>query len=146
MSSRVMQALRRDWSWTGVAFEDILAVSPMGHMLVTGDAGDIHYLDPDTFELIRLGSEEQAAQYMADPEVALVWRADKLVQAARERLGPPAGGEVYSRTPQALVAGDYDTAHLIRLPLADLISFSGQVACQTQDLPEGTPIQLKVTD
>ncbi|MCJ2179766.1 T6SS immunity protein Tdi1 domain-containing protein [Novosphingobium album (ex Hu et al. 2023)] len=143
---RAMQALRRDWSWTGVTFEEILTVSPMGHVLVTDTAGDIHYLDPDTRELIRLGGEEQAAQYMADPEVACVWRADALVKAARERLGPPDEGEVYTLTPEALLAGNYAPENLIRLPLADLVSFSGQVACQAQDLPDGTPIQLKVTN
>ncbi|WP_067733723.1 T6SS immunity protein Tdi1 domain-containing protein [Novosphingobium naphthalenivorans] len=141
---RAMQALRRDWGWTGVSFEDIIAVSPMGHVLVADTAGAIHYLDPETRELIRLGSEAQAAQYMADPEVACVWRAEALVAAARERLGAPEDGEVYTRTPEALIAGDYAHENLIRLPLAELLSFSGQVACQTQDLPEGTPIQLKV--
>lgn len=141
---RALQALRRDWGWTGTAFDEIIAVSPMGHVLVTDVAGDIHYLDPDTRELIRLGGEEQAARYMADPEVACVWRAETLVKAARERLGPPDDGEVYSLTPEALLAGDYAPENLIRRPLAELLSFAGQVACQTQDLPDGTPIQLKV--
>lgn len=144
--SRVMQALRREWSWAGVDFAEILAVSRMGHLLVADTDGTIHHLDPETFELIRLGSEEQAAQYFADPEVELVWRAEKLVAAAEEKLGPPADGEVYTRTPQALIAGDYAPEHLIRLPLAELVSFAGQVAFQTRDLPDGTPIQLKVTN
>lgn len=143
---RALQALRRDWSWTGITFDDILAVSPMGHVLVTEADGTIHYLDPETRELIRLGGEDQAAQYMADPETALVWRADALVTAARERLGPPGDGEVYTLTPHALLAGDYAHENLIRLPLAELLSFAGQVACQTQDLPDGAPIQLKVTN
>ncbi|MCJ2186577.1 hypothetical protein [Novosphingobium beihaiensis] len=143
---RAMRALHRDWSWTGVAFEEIIAVSPMGHVLLADTEGTIHYLDPDTRELIRLGGEDQAAQYMGDPEVALVWRAEALAQAARQRLGPPQDGEVYSRTPEALLAGDYAPETLIRLPLAELLSFTGQVACQTQDLPEGTPIQLKATN
>lgn len=143
---RAMQALRRDWGWTGVPFEEIVAVNPMGHMLVADTTGTIHYLDPETRELIRLGSEAQAAHYMADAEVALVWRAQALVEAARERLGPPEDGEVYTLAPHALLAGDYAHENLVRLPLAELLSFSGQVACQTQDLPDGTPIEMKVTD
>ncbi|MEJ2410116.1 MAG: DUF1851 domain-containing protein [Novosphingobium sp.] len=141
---RAMRALHRDWGWAGVTFEEIIAVSPMGHVLLADAEGTIHYLDPDTRELIRLGGEDQAAQYMADPEVALVWRAEALVEAARERLGAPDDGEIYTRTPHALIAGDYAPENLIRLPLAELLSFTGQVACQTQDLPDGTPIQLKV--
>ncbi|MCT2398050.1 DUF1851 domain-containing protein [Novosphingobium mangrovi (ex Huang et al. 2023)] len=144
--NRVLQALRRDWGWTGVTFAEIVAASRMGHLLVADADGTIHYLDPETRELIRLGGEEQAAQYMADPEVALVWRADALVEAARERLGAPGDGEVYTLAPHALLAGNYAHENLVLQPLADLISFAGQVACQTRDLPEGTPIQLKVMD
>jgi hypothetical protein len=141
-----MQALRREWGWTGVEFEEIIAVSRMGHLLLADTSGTIHYLDPETRELIRLGGEEQAAQYMADPEVALVWRAEALVEAARERLGAPADDEVYTLAPEALLTGDYAHENLIRLPLAELVSFAGQVAYQTRDLPEGTSIQLKVMD
>lgn len=144
--SRVMQALRREWGWTGVDFAEIVAVSRMGHLLLTDTAGTIHYLDPETRELIRLGSEEQASQYLADPEVALVWRAETLVEAARERLGPPGDDEVYTLTPDALLAGDYAHENLVLMPLAELISFAGQVACQTRDLPDGAPLQLKVID
>ncbi|KHK90003.1 T6SS immunity protein Tdi1 domain-containing protein [Novosphingobium malaysiense] len=144
--SRVMQALRRDWGWTGVDFAEIIAVSRMGHLLLSDTDDAIHYLDPETRELIRLGGEEQAAQYMADPEVALVWRAEALVQAARDRLGEPAEEEVYTLTPDALLAGDYAHENLVRQSLADLISFAGQVAYQTRDLPDGTPIKLKATD
>jgi len=138
-----MQALRRDWGWTGVDFAEVFAVSRMGHMLLTDTDDAMHYLDPETRELIRLGGEEQAAKYMADPEVALVWRAEQLVEAARERLGETGEEEVYTLTPDALLAGDYAHDNLVRQSLADLISFAGQVAYQTRDLPDGTPIQLK---
>ena len=49
----------------------------------------------------------------------------------------------YTLTPDALLAGDYAPDNLVRQSLADLISFAGQVAYQTRDLPDGTPIQLK---
>jgi len=146
MLARTMQALRRDWGWTGVAFAEIVAVSRMGHLILTDADGIYHHLDPDTRELIRLGNEDAARHYLAEPEVALVWQSQALVDAARERLGPVTDGEVYSLTPDALLAGDYAHENLIRIPLADLVSFAGQVAYQTRDLPDGTPVRLSLTD
>ena len=144
--NRVMNALRGDWGWAGVDFAEIIAVSRMGHLLLSDTSGTIHYLDPETRELICLGGEEQARQYLADPEVSLVWQAEKLVQAAQERLGPPEAEEVYTLTPDALLAGDYDVENLTVMPLAELISFAGQVAWQTRNMADNTPIKLKSND
>ncbi len=146
MSARVLQALRRDWAWSGIAFEEVIATSRMGHLLLSDAQGVIHYLDPDLRQLLRLGSEEQTRQFLADPEVALVWRAEKLVAAARERLGEPGEDEVYTLNAQAMLAGDYAEENLVIMPLAELISFTGQIAYQTRDLPEGATFELKVVD
>lgn len=146
MNARVLQALRGDWSWTGTRFAEILAVSPMGHMLVVDAQDAIHYLDPDVRQIVRLGSEEAAREYMADPEVEMVWRAQKLVDAGRIRLGPPGEGQVYTLTPDAMLSGDYAPENLVLMDLAELVSFAGQVAYQTRDLPDGAQIRLKVTD
>src|SRR3546814_4054519 len=118
-----------------------LPICPMGHVLLADAAGTIHYLDPETRELIRLGGEEPAAQYMADPEVALVWRAGALVEAARERLGPPQDGEVYTLTPEALLAGDSAHENLIRLPLTAPLSFYGTDTCPPAANAQGGPLQ-----
>jgi hypothetical protein len=144
--SVLMAALKREWGWTGVDFAEVLAVSRMGHLLIRDTADHFHYLDPETRELIALGPEAQATAYFADPEVALVWRAEALVDAARTLLGPPGDDEVYTLTPDALLAGDYAHENLTTMALADLVSFAGQVAFQTRNLPDGTPIQLKVID
>lgn len=146
MSARVLQALTREWSWTGTTFAGILAVSPMGHMLVTDQGDAIHYFDADLRQIVRLGSEEAAREYMADPEVEMVWHAQKLVDAARIRLGEPAEGQVYTLTPDAMLAGDYASENLVLMDLAELVSFTGQVAYQTRDLPDGAQIRLKVVD
>jgi len=146
VNARVLQALSREWSWTGTRFAGILAVGPMGHMLVTDEEDAVHYLDPDLRQLVRLGSEEAARSYMADPEVEMVWHAQKLVDAGRIRLGPPGEGQVYALTPEAMLAGDYAPENLVLMDLADLVSFAGQVAYQTRDLPDGAPVRLKVTD
>ncbi|WP_260926862.1 hypothetical protein [Novosphingobium sp. 9] len=141
--SAVLRTLKREWGWTGVDFATVLMVSRMGHLVVADADGTVHYLDTDTRELLRLGTEAQAEQYLADPEVQLVWRAEALVAAVRERLGATAPDEVYARTAEAMLNDTYDIQSFIKLPLTQLISFTGQVAHQMRDMPEGTPVKLK---
>ncbi|WP_159983362.1 MULTISPECIES: hypothetical protein [unclassified Novosphingobium] len=142
--SRQLHALRSAWGWTGVEFAEVVAHSLMGHMLVTDTAGLFHYLDPDLGTVTLLGDEAAAQAHMALDETKVIWRADKLVDAALVRLGAPVIGEVFSLTPQALVAGDYAPENLIRIDLVDLIYLSGDIARQTRDLPDGAHINLKV--
>lgn len=143
--ARALQALNSAWGWTGVEFAEIVAQSLMGHLLTADRAGTYHYLDPDLLALFPLGDEAAAQRHMAQSETQLVWRADALVDAATERLGFTAMGEVYSRTLPALLAGDYGHEHLIRISLVELIYLTGDLARQTRDLPEGARVQLKVT-
>ncbi|GLK43556.1 MULTISPECIES: hypothetical protein [Novosphingobium] len=144
--SREVHALNAAWGWTGVHFAEVVAHSLMGHMLVTDDAGAFHYVDPDLGEVTPLGTEAEARAHMALDETKAIWRADALVDAAVKRLGPPASGEVYSLTPQALVAGDYAHEHLVRIDFVRLIQITGDLARQTRDLPEGALVNIKVVD
>lgn len=143
---RQVQALNAAWGWTGVRFLQVVAHSLMGHMLAIDDAGAFHYVDPDLGEVTRLGTESEAKAHMARDETKAIWRADTLVEAAAQRLGAPAMGEVYSLTPEAMVAGDYAHENLVRVDLVRLIHISGDLARQTRDLPEGALVNVKVID
>jgi hypothetical protein len=144
--ARALNALRQAWGWTHVDFAEIVGQSLMGHLLVIDRTGTYHYLDPDLLSLAALGDEAAAQAYMAQDETKLVWRADALVDAATERLGFTAMGEVYSRTVSALLSGDYGHEHLVRISLVELIYLTGDLARQVHDLPDGAEIQLKVID
>lgn len=144
--ARALQALRQAWGWTLVDFAEIVGQSLMGHLLVIDRAGTFHYLDPDLLTLDRLGDEAAARAHMALDETQAIWRADALVDAATERLGFTAMGEVYSRTVSALLSGDYGHEHLVRISLVELIYLTGDLARQTKDLPDGARVQLKVSD
>lgn len=144
--SRELHALNAAWGWTGVTFTEVVAHSLMGHMLVVDSDGAFHYLDPDLCELRCLGDEAGAKNHMALGETQAVWRADALVDAAAERLGPPTVGEVYSLALPALLSGDYGHENLVKVDLVELIYLSGDLARQTRDLPEGALVNIKVVD
>ncbi|EIZ78224.1 hypothetical protein WSK_3199 [Novosphingobium sp. Rr 2-17] len=142
--SRAVNALNAAWGWTGVRFAEVVAHSLMGHLVVVDADDGYHYVDPDLGNVVPLGDETAAKEHMDKRETQVLWRANTLVDAAVKRLGPVAMGEVYSLTPQALIAGDYAPENLIRVDLIDLIFTTGDIARQVRDLPDGAPVQLKV--
>lgn len=118
----------------------------MGH-LVLSDAQDAYfYLDPDGMQVIALGTREDALAHLKGEEAKELWSGGKLVDAARQKFGDPPQGCVFTLKPHAMVEGRYDIDEVCILPLDELIRFSGDVARQIHDLPDGSQIQFEVTD
>ena len=142
----VLEALRDGWGWTEVAFADVHRVSPMGHLLLSDTEGCFHYLDADGLRIEALGNEQAAAAHFAKDETREVWQAAALVEAARERLGDCPEGSVYTLTPLALLEGNYSHESLWICPLEELIRFTGNVARQLKDLPDGAEYRIVIGD
>jgi hypothetical protein len=141
-----LEAFQSGWGWTGIEFAEVCAVSPMGHVLFSDAEACFHYFDPGLLAIQALGNEEAARAHFATEETRLVWQAVALVDAARERLGGCPEGSVYSLRPLALIEGNYRHDELCILPLAELISFTGEIARQTKDLPPGSQFRIKIVD
>lgn len=146
MSARAMAALRQAWGWTGVEFTEIVAHSLFGHVLALDTRGVFHYLDPELLSLAALGDEQAAGAHMACSETQAIWRADAHVEAADARLGATLEGEVYGFLPKALIEGDFAPENMIRIGFPEYIRFTGDIAHQIKDLPEGARVTIKVTD
>ena len=141
-----LDALRYGWGWTEIAFAEVHQVSPMGHLLLSDADGCFYYLDPDGLRIEALGHEQAARAHLACDETREVWHAAALVEAARERLGEPPEGSVYTLTPIALLQGDYSHDNLWILSLDELLRFTGDIARQIKDLPDGAQYRIEISD
>lgn len=142
----VLDALRDGWGWTEIAFAEVHAVGPTGHLLVSDTDRCFHYLDPELGTIDALGSEQAARAHLAREDVREVWEARALVEAARERLGDCPEGSVYTLTPAALLKGDYAPGNLWICRLEELVRFTGDVARQIRDLPDGAQYRIEISD
>lgn len=69
-----------------------------------------------------------------------------LVSLAKDKLGPLSEGRKYCLKIPGVLGGSYGGDNLATLPLVELIGFSGYVARQIKDTPDGTPFKFKITD
>ena len=142
----VLDALADGWGWTEIGFAQVHATGPTGHVLASDTEGCFHHLDPELGTIEALGDAQAARAHFARSDVREVWAAATLVEAARERLGECPDGSIYTLTPLALLEGDYHHDNLWICPLEELIRFTGDVARQTRDLPDGAQYRIEISD
>jgi len=70
----------------------------------------------------------------------------ELVAQARSALGPLRPGYKYSLKVPAILGGEYGGSNLASTPLQELVSLSGSIARQIDQLPDGARVRLVVTE
>ena len=140
----VLDAVNEGWNWCGLNATAVHAVSPMGHLLLSDDEGCFYYLDTDGMELTPLGDEGAAKAHFDKDETREIWQATALVEGARQRLGNPPEGSVFTLSPMHWIDGQYSVDNMAMLPLAEIVFLSGDIARQLKDLPDGAQVRIEI--
>ena len=141
----MLETLERAWSWTGLAPVAVLKLNAFGNILVRARDGKVWRICP----------EELSCEIVADSEVRLCelsksaefqddWHMDPLVRLAEDHLGPLEEGRCYCLKIPAVLGGAYEVSNLGTNSLKELLAFSGDIARQIQDLPDGARIKISV--
>lgn len=141
----LVEAVNDGWGWTGLTAVRLIAQSPMGHLVLSDPDHSFFYLDPDGMAIIPLGTEAEAKAHLASDEARELWSGGALVVEGLKRFGEPPEGSVFTIKPHAMIEGHYEPENLCIMPLDELIRFTGDVAQQIKNLPDGSQIQFEVT-
>lgn len=144
--SVVLDSVNEGWAWTGIRFVEIHAQSVMGHLMLSDEEGCYYYLDTDGMRMEPLGNLDAAKAHFAREETREIWEARGLIDPARERLGDPPEGSVFTLNPRDWITGDYKHENMCHLPLQEIVFLSGDLARQIKDLPDGQEIQIRIVD
>ena len=142
----LVDIVNENWGRTGIEVSRVRAQSPMGHLVLSDAQENFFYLDPDGMAIIPLGSRQEAQAHLDSEEAQELWWGGELIATARETLGEPPEGSVFSLKPRALIEGQYAPENIWIISLEELIAFTGDVARQLKDLPDGAQIKIEVTD
>lgn len=141
------QLVRDGWGWTGLDPLEVVAQNPFGNLIVRARDGGFWRIIPEDLSCSKVAPDEPAwAALREDAEFQLDWRMDRLVRLTRSRLGPAPDGHCYCLKIPAVLGGAYDADNFGTIPLPELVAFSGGVARQIKDLPDGTRIEFRFSD
>jgi hypothetical protein len=143
----LVEEIRQSWSWLGLEPVEVIGENEFGNLILKDAEGKYWRLCPENCSCAIVAPDRQALDTLsANQEFLHDWYMRPLVELAREKCGPLLEGKKYCLKIPAVLGGEYGGDNLAMAPLVDLIRLSGDLAKQTNGLPDGEKIRLVVVD
>jgi Domain of unknown function (DUF1851) len=141
----LLKAIADAWGWKGIDPAEIVDQNAFGNMIIRTTAGSYWRICPEELDARCIADSRDSFEKMrANPEFALDWEMERLVQQANNALGRPGPGRCYCLKISAVLGGGYDSANIGTIDLIELLASSGDLARQIDGMPDGSKIQLTV--
>lgn len=143
----LLEELRKSWGWVGMEPLEVVGENDFGNLIIKDKDSKYWRLCPEdlTCEVVAQNRKELDA-LSHDQEFLYGWYMKNLATQAKELLGPLSEGRKYCLKIPGVLGGEYGGSNLATAPLVELVRFSGDVAKQIKDLPNGAQVQFKITD
>ena len=147
MSALMIEAIEKAWGWTGIKPVEVIGENEFGNLLIRDSEGKIWRLSPeDVYCDVVANNDAEYKDLIEDPEFMEDWTMENLVSFAREKLGSLSDTRKYCLKIPGILGGEYGGDNLGTAPLEEIIAFSGDIAKQIRDLPDGTQIKIEISD
>ncbi|PJZ47470.1 T6SS immunity protein Tdi1 domain-containing protein [Leptospira saintgironsiae] len=147
MLETILNVLKDSWGWTGLDPEKIIKENEFGNLLILDRKGQYWRLCPEDLycEIIAINSDKLTV-LLDDQDFIEDWEMKSLVDLAFERYGQLPDGRKYCLKIPGTLGGEYKLSNISTISFIELIQYSGDVALQIKDLPDGSKVQLKFID
>jgi hypothetical protein len=141
----MLETIRNAWRWIGLDPAEVVATNAFGNLIVRATDGEYWRICPEELscEKVARDAEEFAALFSKE-DYRTDWQMSRLIEQARQKLGPLVEGQCYCLKLPAVIGGGYAVTNLGTVSLIELISFSGSMAEQIKDLPDGCQTEIKI--
>lgn len=141
----MLDTIRKAWGWTGLDPTEVVAVNAFGNLIVRASDGTYWRICPEEWSCEQVArSAEEFTALTNKEEFQTDWEMVRLVELARQKLGPLSEGRCYCLKLPAVIGGRYEAANLGTITLGELISFSGDMAQQIKDVPDGGQVEIEI--
>ena len=146
MSAPMVEKINEAWGWTGIRPKEVIGENKFGNLLIRDLEGRVWRLCPeDVYCEVVASNEVEYEKLINDSDFLEDWNMENLVNVARKKLGSLSGTRKYCLKIPGILGGDYAEDNLGTAPLEEMIAFSGNIAEQIKDLPDGAQIKLEIT-
>lgn len=141
----MLDTIRKAWGWVGLDPAEVVATNAFGNVIVRAADGAYWRICPEEGSCRRVARNGQEfAALFGEEEFRTDWEMARLLERAGQQLGPLPEGRCYCLKQPAVIGGRYEVANLGTISLHELIAFSGDMAQQTKDVPDGAPVRIKI--
>lgn len=142
----LIEVVAQAWGWTGIESEEVVGQNDFGNLIVRDRRGTYWRICPEELYCKVVANDRLELEAVSrDQEFLGDWHMSKLVAQARKKLGALQDGRKYCFKIPAVLGGAYEDENLGTIALSELIMFSGDIARQVAQLPDGTRVKLRFT-
>ena len=143
----MIDLIKEVWGWIGIEPIEIVGENAFGNLLIKDVGNQYWRITPEELSCEIVAKDELKYQELCkDDDFALDWSMEKLVNEARGKLGTLPEGHKYCLKIPGVVGGEYGGDNLGTVPFKELIAFSGDLANQIKDLPDGAEIKFNILE
>lgn len=147
MMDPLLHAVAKGWGWKIGKPVEILATNLFGNAIVKNDAGRFFRIMPEEWQCELLAtSVSELEEKRRSSEFLHDWMMTRVVEMAERAHGPLADGQVYYWVRPGILGGKYDAENTRKISLRELLAYSGDMAQQIADVPDGEQIRIVVKE
>ena len=136
-----LEDIRSDWQWKLTDQKDIVIVSLMGDIFLTGNNDEINWPETGTGRLRSVAKNlEEFESLLNNQTLVDSWLLPSLIKQLSNQGKIPNENEVYSFKIMPALGGGYSIDNFDTTDISVHFSITGQIHQQIKDLPDGTRI------
>ncbi|MGB3465370.1 MAG: T6SS immunity protein Tdi1 domain-containing protein [Cyclobacteriaceae bacterium] len=137
----MIDVINTAWGWTALKPKEILYENDFGNLLIEDNEGKFWRICPEELSCKVIAEDQESFDELFYTEnFKKDWYMDETVALAKDHLGELMSGEKYCLKLPGVLGGLYEPENFGKISFEKLISFSGAIALEMQDI---TPEQLK---
>ncbi len=131
------------WKWMGVTAESIAATNEFGNIVFISDKGQYWRICPEELQCEMIAPNDVIWEDVKEEQqFKKSWEMTEIVEAAKNTLGELNEGEKYCLKLPLILGGLFEERNFGKISQEALIRFSGEMAFQIKDMPDGEKIQF----
>jgi uncharacterized protein (DUF433 family) len=140
----MLDIIRKAWGWIGLEPAEVVATSAFGNLIVRAADGTYWRICPEELSCEQVAHHtDEFAALSGEAAFQADWDMSRLVGLARQVFGQLPEGQCYCLKLPAVLGGKYEVANIGAISLSELILFSGDLADQLKDVPDGGQIRIQ---
>ena len=140
----MIETIRTAWSWTGLVPVEVINVNPFGNIIVKAADATYWRISPEMLTCEKIANDSATfSKIWNDQDFRFDWDMAKLVSMAKDKLGMLEEGRCYCFKLSPALGGTFEEKNIASISLKELIAFSGDLAEQIKDVPEGGQIKIE---
>ncbi len=134
----IIREVKDSWGWIGIEPLTIVGENDFGNLMIEDVDAKYWRLSPEDVDCeVVANDRDELDRLSQDQDFLEDWYMHALVEQAKESLGELSEGRKYCLVIPGALGGEYGISNIKTAPLVELVRFSGDLAKQIKDLPDG---------